>query len=265
MITTPRFCLLAWQQVLSLLYTAIEDEEAKVLVDEVTPGSTAKNVKIYTAVKYPLDSLTIRASHNWRGNGTWYDYCFIRTNADARGAEEDPFCNDNRGRPYHRMLGKAWAFFCVGGTVYVLMEMFERVYNFSHPVLRKYQSRAKGRRQSMRSLVVVDVDCVVGTAVVFVDPDNTNPASPRDATLMYLPSFVELCQGDARLLPSIDLLPDPKHQDDGIPTVLSDAETSVSGYSLSSSSEDEDSSSEDEEGGDDEEDEEEEVSDEEAS
>lgn len=79
-------------QVFQLLYQAVEDQEEKASIDEVTPGSTAKNITMYTALRFKEDSITFHASPDWRQRGPWYDFCFI--------AKDDNRIAWGRARPY---------------------------------------------------------------------------------------------------------------------------------------------------------------------
>lgn len=231
-------------KIFPLLLVAVENEEDKALVDESSAGSTAKNITMYTALKFKEDGITFHASPDWRKRGPWYDYCFIRTTTGLRGAEPDPIdslAGEDGARKY-RMLAKIWAFTMVGDTVYAVLELYEKAAQYRHPLFKKYQSHAKRRAQESRSLTVVDADSIIAAAVVFPDPDNTS-MSPKDVTVLYLPSYVELCGGSPLNIPRVNVLPNPRVVDDGVPTAVEE-NSSVEGFSTSSSEESSSSSSE---------------------
>ena len=106
------------------------------------------------------------------------------------------------------------------------------------PGLRSY---AKRRAQESRSLTVVDVDSIIAGAVVFPDPDNTS-TSAKEVTVLYLPSFVEICGGSPASIPRSHLLPNPRTVDAGVPTAVEE-NSSVDGYNTSTSEEESSSSS----------------------
>jgi hypothetical protein len=163
-----------------------------------------KSVKIYTQLKFPNDHITFHAQPSFGGK-PWFDYGWLRVDEDQEGAEQDPFYPDQ-----YRMLVKFWAFPEVNGKIYAVVTYHERVaykgparWN-GHPLLRTYKHLViKQGGSHVLPLYSITPESIIGSAVVFPDPDNAG-------YILYMPNDLEICNGSAAELPDVDdYLPPP--------------------------------------------------------
>jgi len=169
-----------------------------------TPGHP-KSVKIYGILKFPNDLITFHALPSMGGK-PWFDYGWIRGDMDLPGAEIDPYYPDQ-----YRVLVKFWGFPEVSEKSYAIVTYHQRIlprqgharWTCHHPLLRTYKPAVVvHNRAQVLPLYAITPDCIVGSAVVFPDPDSRNQ-------VLYMPNDLEICSGSDQKLPDIDkYLPD---------------------------------------------------------
>jgi hypothetical protein len=156
------------------------------------------SVPIYGVLKFPNDFITFHAQPSVGGK-PWFDYGWLRVADDQAGAEADPFFPDQ-----YRMLVKFWGFPDVHGKIYAVVSYHQRVLyrgkdrGAGHPLLRGYKMLRVFRRGNVvNPLYAVATETIIGSAVVFPDPD-------VEGNVLYMPNDLEICNGSAAQLPDVD-------------------------------------------------------------
>ena len=170
-----------------LLQEVIEDDRPLLTETYHNP----KNVKVYGVLKFPNDGIAFHAQPS-NGGKPWFDFGWLSVSDDQPGAEMDPF-----NRNAKRMLVKFWGFPEVNNVVYAIVTYYRRTRS-SHPLLKSYKLLPVYRRGvKVLPLYAIKPNCILGSAVVFPDPDNEDQ-------VLFMPSDAEICKGSNKHLPDID-------------------------------------------------------------
>lgn len=166
------------------------------LLEDIQGTGDPVQLVIMRVCHYPAQNIIMRAMANYKGK-PWFDYVWIRVDDSQIGSEKDPFGNKPDDK---RMLVRLWGFTKWYQQDYAFVDYFQRIYSEGHgvrphPMLRKYKYyQYRPGVLPSPPFYAIKVSSIIGTAVVFDDPDFEEYPSVSAKQILYVPSIVELME-----------------------------------------------------------------------